>query len=98
MIGHTLTAEGAPHDESWVRGPNATQLWYARDSGSYELYANTDAATGARYVAPDAEDVYGVWVTRVAAEQFEPLMAGGLPGVLLVWDFVSWIPRTESSP
>ncbi len=97
MIGHSLTADGAPHDESWVRGPNATQLWYARESGLYELYENTDAATGALWVAPDAEDVYGVWVTRVAAEQFEPLMAGGLPGVLLVWDFVSWIPRTATS-
>ncbi len=96
LIGHSLAADGTPHHESWVRGPNATQLWYARADGSYVLYENTDEATGGLYVAPDAEDVYGVWVTRVAGEQFQPLMAGGLPGVLLVWDFYSWTPRTAA--
>lgn len=94
MMGHSLAEDGSPHHESWVRGPNATQLWYARASGAWALYENTDQAAGALWVAPDAEDIYGVWVTRVGGGQFEPLMAGGLPGVLLVWDFVSWTPRS----
>ena len=97
MIGHCLAADGRPHDTSWVRGPRATQMWYPRTSGDFLLYESTEAASGALYVAPDAEDVYGVFVTRVAGEQFEPLMAGGLPGVLLVWDFISWIPRTNAA-
>jgi hypothetical protein len=97
LIGHSLAANGSPHNDSWVRGPNATQLWYARSTGEFVLYENTDAATGALYVAPDAEDIYGVWVTRVSGEQFQPLMGGGLPGVLLVWDFISWIPRSAAA-
>ena len=97
MVGHSLTEAGTPHHESWVRGPNATQLWYAQAGSDWALYEKTDAAAGALWVAPDAEDVYGVWVARVAEGQFAPLMAGGLPGVLLVWDFVSWTPRTSAA-
>ena len=44
-----IFATGAPHDESWVRGPNATQLWYPQESGRYELYDNTDATTWLGY-------------------------------------------------
>ncbi len=98
LVGHSLAENGAPHQDSWVRGPMSTQLWYPQGSGVYELFDGTEAAAGALYVAPAAERVYGVWVTRVSGEQFEPLMAGGLPGVILVHDFVSWTPRVGSPP
>ncbi len=93
LIGRSLDSSGAPNNESWVRGPNATQLWYPQSDGTYTLYDNTDEAAGGIYVAPDAEDVFGVFVTRVSGAQFQPLMAGGLPGVIEVWDFVAWEPE-----
>jgi len=93
LIGRSLDPSGAPNHESWVRGPNATQLWYPQSDGTYTLYDHTDEAEAGLYVAPDAEDVYGVFVTRAAGAQFPPLMAGGLPGVIEVWDFVAWEPE-----
>ena len=98
LVGHSLGASGAPHQNSWVRGPLATQIWYPHESGIYELFDGTEAAEGGLYIAPGAERVYGVWVGRVSGEQFEPLMAGGLPDVVIVHDFVSWIPRVSSPP
>ena len=98
LVGHSLGASGAPHQDSWVRGPLATQIWYPHESGTYELFDGTEAAEGGLYIAPAAERVYGVWVGRVSGEQFEPLMAGGLPGVVIVYDFVSWTPRVSSPP
>jgi len=97
LVGRSLAASGAPNHESWVRGPNATQLWYPQSDGEYTLYDHTDEAAGGIYVAPDAEDVYGVFVTRVGGGQFEPLMAGGLPGVIQIWDFVSWEPEVSGA-
>ena len=98
MIGHSLGADGTPHQDSWVRGPNTLQLWYPHESGTYELYDGTESAEGALFIVPDAEYFFGVYVARVAGEQFQPLMAGGMPGVIQVWDFVSWQPRSSSPP
>ena len=72
-----------------MRGPNATQLWYPQRDGAYTLYDHTDSEAGGIYVAPDAEDIYGVFITRSSGLHFQPLMAGGLPGVVQIWDFVS---------
>ena len=97
LLGRSLNSAGQPNHESWVRGPNATQLWYPQRDGTYTLYDHTDSEAGGFYVAPDAEDVYGVFVTRVSGLQFRPLMAGGLPGVIQIWDFVSEEPQVAGA-
>ncbi len=98
MIGHVVDTDGTRLHESWVRGPNATQLWYARPDGSFVLYENTHEDADSLWVAPDAEDVYGVFVTRVAGKQFRAETLGGFPGVILVWDWVTWSPGVENIP
>ena len=65
------------------------QVWDGLRRKVGDAQASLPPGAGPSLVVDDYSDVYGVFLTRSAGLHFQPVTAGGLPGVVLVVDFVS---------
>lgn len=91
LFGRVLDQHFMPVDDGRIRGPYDTQVLYQQSPGVWEPWAQTAAAGDGLFAVP--APAWSSWICFSPAGDYEPVILGAMPGVMVHRDCAPVVPR-----
>ena len=91
IFGRILDIDLAPVNDGRIRGTSGVQVLYQQTPGTWEGWAQTAAAGDGLYAVP--APAWSSWICFSPAGDYEPVIMGAMPGVMVHRDCVPVVPR-----